>query len=63
MIPLGLTLLTLGTAGLIINVGAWIDAHRAGRLTDRLTPRRRILVTTCFIAVLAGTTLVWTTLL
>ena len=36
MILLGVLLLTVGAGGLIINAAAWLDAHRAGRLTERL---------------------------
>lgn len=63
MIALGALLLLAGAGGLIINVAAWIDAHRAGQLTDRLHGRRRALVYGSTAAVVAGTALVWTALL
>ncbi|GED00306.1 hypothetical protein KVA01_24600 [Kocuria varians] len=63
MILLGFLLLTAGAGGLIINGAAWLDAHRAGRLTERLRGRRRALVYVSTAAVVLGTALVWTTLL
>lgn len=63
MILLGVLLLTAGAGGLIINVAAWIDAHRAGRLTERLHGRRRALVCGSTAAVAVGTALVWGVLL
>lgn len=63
MILLGVLLLTVGAGGLIINAAAWLDAHRAGRLTERLHVRRRPLVYVSTAAVVAGTALVWSMLL
>lgn len=63
MILLGFLLLTAGAGGLIINAAAWLDAHRAGRRTERLHGRRRTLAYSSTAAVVVGTALVWTTLL
>lgn len=63
MIALGVLLLVGGAGGLIINVAAWVDAHRADRRADRLHGNRRALVYGSTAAVAAGTALVWTALL
>lgn len=63
VIMLGVLILIVGAGGLVINGAAWLDAHRAGRRTDRLHGRRRALVYSSTAAVVVGTALVWTALL
>lgn len=63
MILVGMLLLAAGAGGLVVNAAAWLDSHRAGRLTERLHGRRRALVYGSTAAVVAGTALVWGTLL
>lgn len=60
MVPAGIILLACGTSGLIVNVILWLEAWRNGSMAQRLTRRRRLLVSSSLLAVLVGTALVWT---